>query len=104
MTDDHEDGLRQYEQLHTALTALLAAVEWTPVPLADDTGQDPTEPYATHAGVLELPGLGRVPCYRLNTGEPVFDLEVLEQLLGPDATGEDGREASRRRRHDDRTL
>jgi hypothetical protein len=93
MADDHEDRFRQYEHFQDALAALVAAVQWTPVPLADDAGQDPTQPYATHQGVLELPGLGRVPCYQLNTGEPVFDLEVLEQLLGPDATGEDGREA-----------
>ena len=59
-----------------------------PVPLADDAGQDSTQPSATHQGVLELPGLGRVPCDRLPTGEPVFDLEVLEQLIGRDATEE----------------
>ena len=55
----------------------------------DDAGEDPTQSYATHQGVLELPGLGHVPCYLLNTGEPVFDLEVLEQLLGRDATEEE---------------
>jgi hypothetical protein len=94
MADDaHDDHVHQHDQLHAALTALLATVPWTPLPLADDAGQDPTEPYATHQGVLELPGLGRVPCYRLNTGEPVFDLEVLEELLGREATGEHGREA-----------
>jgi hypothetical protein len=90
MADDHEDRFRQYEHFQDALAALVAAVQWTPVPLADDAGQDPTQPYATHQGVLELPGLGRVPCYQLNTGEPVFDLEVLEQLLGRDATEEEG--------------
>ena len=93
MTDDHEERFRQHEHVHTALTYLLDQVRWTPVPLADAAGQEPTQPYATHEGVLELPGLGRVPCYRLKTGEPVFDLEPLAQLLGPDATGEDGREA-----------
>ena len=89
MADDHEDGGRQHEHVHAALTYLLDQVRWTPVPLAADAGQDPTQPYATHQGVLELPGLGRVPCYRLNTGEPVFDLEVLEEILGRDTTGED---------------
>jgi hypothetical protein len=78
------------QALHEALTFLLAQVRWTPVPQADDAAQDPTQPYATHEGILDLPGLGCVPCYRLNTGEPVFDLEVLEQLLGLAATGEDG--------------
>ena len=89
MADDHEDGVRQHAHFQDALAALVAAVPWTPVPLADGAGQDPTQPYATHEGVLELPGLGRVPCYLLNTGEPVFDLEVLEQLIGRDATEEE---------------
>jgi hypothetical protein len=49
MADDaHDDHVHQHDQLHAALTALLAAVPWTPLPLADDAGQDPTEPYATH--------------------------------------------------------
>ena len=89
MPDDHSERLYQYEHFHDALAALVAAVQWTPVPLADDAGQDPTQPYATHQGMLELPGLGRVPCYLLHTGEPVFDLEVLEQLLGREATAEE---------------
>ena len=89
MPEDFEDRGRQHDPLRAALDALLAAVQWMPIPLADNAGQDPTQPYATHAGVLELPGLGRVPCYLLNTGEPVFDLEVLEQLFGRDATEED---------------
>jgi hypothetical protein len=89
MADDHEDRLRQHNPFEDALVALVATVQWTPVPLADDAGQDPTQPYATHAGVLELPGLGRVPCYLLNTGEPVFDLEVLHQLFGRDVPEED---------------
>ena len=89
MADDaHEDRVRQHEHFQEALAALVAAVQWTSVPLADDTGQEPTQPYATHAGVLELPGLGPVPCYLLNTGEPVLDLEVFEQLLGGGATEE----------------
>ena len=89
MPDDHSERVHQHEHFHDALAALVAAVHWTPVPLADDAGQDLTQPYATHEGLLELPGLGHVPCYRLNTGEPVFDLEVLEQLLGQDATEEE---------------
>jgi hypothetical protein len=71
------------------LSDLLNQVRWTSVPLAADAGQEPTQPYATQEGILELPGLRRVPCYLLNTGEPVFDLEVLEQLLGRDVTEED---------------
>ncbi len=89
MADDPDARFRQYEHFQDALAALVAAVQWTPVPLTDDAGQDPTQPYATHQSVLALPGLGRVPCYLLNTGEPVFDLEVLEQLLGRDATEEE---------------
>src|SRR5215831_3471561 len=89
MPDDQGEHLHQLEHFQDALAALVAAVHWTPVPLTDDAGQDPARPYATHEGVLELPGLGRVPCYLLNTGEPVFDLEVLEQLIGRDATEEE---------------
>ena len=67
MPDDHSERVHQYEHFQAALAALVTAVQWTPVPLVDDAGQDPTQPYATHEGILELPGLGRVPCYRLRS-------------------------------------
>jgi transcriptional regulator with XRE-family HTH domain len=39
MPDDHEERLRQQEHFQDALAALVAAAQWTPVPLTDDTGQ-----------------------------------------------------------------
>jgi len=77
------------QQFHAAMTALLDRVQWTPVPRADETGDEATAPYATHEGVLDLPGLGRVPVYQLNTGERVVDGETLEALLGRDTTDEE---------------
>ena len=80
-------------QFHQAMAWLLDQVAWTPMPPADDA--EPGLPYATHEGVLDLPGLGRVPVYQLNTGERVFDGETLERLLGLDTLGEedpDGRD------------
>jgi len=42
-----------------------------------------------HEGMLDLPGLGRVPVYQLNTGERVCDGETLERLVGLNETEED---------------
>ena len=77
------------EQFHEALSFLLDRVQWTPVPRADEAGQEPSAPYATHEGMLDLPGLGRVPVYQLNTGERVCDGETLERLVGLNETEED---------------
>jgi transcriptional regulator with XRE-family HTH domain len=77
------------QQCHEALSFLLNRVLWTPIPLADDAGQEPTVPSATHEGLLDLPGLGCVPVSQLNMGERVFDGATLERLLGLEATGEE---------------
>ncbi|HSX79904.1 MAG TPA: hypothetical protein VLQ80_15190 [Candidatus Saccharimonadia bacterium] len=77
------------QDFHAALAALLDQVRWIPMPRADDA--ELGRPYATHEGLLDLPGLGRVPVYQLNTGERVFDSEILEQLVGLDVPGEDER-------------
>jgi hypothetical protein len=74
-------------EFHQALATLLAQVEWIPTGMADDA--EPDLPYATHEGVLHLPGLGSVVVYQLNTGERVFDGETIERLLGLDATDEE---------------
>jgi len=77
------------QDFHAALAALLDHVRWIPMPRADDA--EPRRPYATHEGLLDLPGLGQVPVYQLNTGERVFDSETLEQLVELDVPGEDER-------------
>jgi len=77
------------QDFHAALAALLDQVRWIPMPRADEA--EPGLPYATHEGLLDLPGLGRVPVYQLNTGERVFDSETLEQLVGLDVPGKDER-------------
>ena len=77
------------QQFHEALSFLLNRVPWAPMPLADGAGQEPTMPSATHEGLLDLPGLGCVPVYQLNTGERVFDGATLERLLGLEETREE---------------
>jgi hypothetical protein len=36
---------------------------------------------ATHEGMLEIPGVGHVPAYKLTTGEVVFEAETLCRLF-----------------------
>jgi transcriptional regulator with XRE-family HTH domain len=77
------------QDFHAALTSLLDQVRWTPIARVTDPGEEPTLPYATHEGVLSVPGLGSLPVYQLNTGERVFDGETVARLLGLDEPGED---------------
>jgi hypothetical protein len=53
---------------------------WTPVARAGPDDED--SPYATHEGVLDIPGLGALRVYQLNTGQRVFTAEDLDALLG----------------------
>ena len=77
------------QDFHAAITSLLDQVHWRPIARVTDPGDDPTLPYATHEGMLTVPGLGSIPVYQLNTGERVFDGETLERVLGLDESGED---------------
>jgi hypothetical protein len=36
----------------------------------------------THEGILDIPGVGPVPAYKLATGEVVFEAETLCRLFG----------------------
>lgn len=55
---------------------ILAGVEW------HESGAQPSSelPYTTHHGVLELMG-HTMRCYRLNTGEAVFDADDFEAFM-----------------------
>lgn len=44
-------------------------------------GTDSGQPYATHHGVLELEG-HKLRCYRLNTGQAVFDADDVNEFFG----------------------
>ena len=62
----------------TPIDKMMSMVEWVP------TGQNSSEsdgmPYATHSGVLDLFGTP-MKCFRLNTGEAVFDADDFAQLF-----------------------
>ena len=58
----------------TPIEKMLDAVDWSP------TGSVENEeglPFSTHEGVLELFGHS-LRCYRLNTGQTVFDADDFE--------------------------
>lgn len=57
--------------------AMLSGVKWQAaevVPQTDDL------PYATHSGVFEIMG-HKLRCYRLNTGQAIFDADDFEAFL-----------------------
>lgn len=63
----------------TPVDQLLGRVDWKA------TGNTPGEsglPYATHSGVLEITGCAPLRCYRLNTGQAVFDADDFEAFFG----------------------
>jgi len=64
--------------------ALDALIVWHAGPLAPPAGHDPTLPYATYEGVLQIPGRPAISCYQLNTGERVFDADAVARWLGLD--------------------
>jgi hypothetical protein len=70
-------------QFFQAMDALLAQVHWRPIPRRPLAGGEGLA-YATHAGVLHLPGFGDLPCFQLNTGERFCDAETVIRLLGLD--------------------
>jgi predicted solute-binding protein len=55
----------------TPIDFMLDAVKWT---ATDQTPDSSDLPFATHAGVLTI-GDKALRCYRLNTGEAVFDAD-----------------------------
>jgi hypothetical protein len=71
-----------FDDVRAALQHLLDQLDWLPIAGAVPDPALPDVPYITYTGVLVLPGLGPLPCYTLNTGEQVFDLEALQRLCG----------------------
>jgi hypothetical protein len=59
---------------------LLDQVVWEPIPAYDD--HDDTIPYATHSGVLTIPGVGTLRVYQLNTGKRVINAQDLNAFFG----------------------
>ncbi len=60
----------------------LTELELSPIP---DAATGPGK-YATHRGLLELPGMPCIRVYRLNTGERVMDAADVEGFLARMAT------------------
>jgi len=66
----------------TPIEMILDGVAWIPT---ENTTGDGSLPYATHEGVLEI-GDVKLKCYRLNTGQAIFDesdfIKFFEGLAG----------------------
>lgn len=60
---------------------LLDTVDWKPVGKGDVVESRDALPYATHEGVLNISGCD-LRCYRLNTGQCVFEMGDLERFFG----------------------
>lgn len=68
------------------IESLLTEVDWHEAPR--DPGVNSDLPYATHAGIFEIMGF-KMRCYRLNTGEAVFDAGDFEAFFGAHIPDED---------------
>lgn len=64
------------------IDALLDQAEWVEV-VRDGPPTESDLPYATHSGVLRI-GTCELKCYRLNTGEAIFDADDLIRFFGGD--------------------
>jgi hypothetical protein len=64
----------------TPIETMLASVEWVPAEPAAQRAPGGL-PYATHSGVLDLFGT-KLRCYRLNTGQAVFDADDVKDFFG----------------------
>lgn len=65
--------------MNTGMEKMLESIEWA----EGNTEREPNEdglPWATHSGVLEIPG-HRLRCSRLNTGQIVFLAEDVEKFF-----------------------
>jgi hypothetical protein len=65
--------------MKTPIELMLDDVEWKASERSAPVDSDSGLPYATHEGVLELCGKS-VRCYRLNTGQAVFNADDLDFL------------------------
>lgn len=66
--------------MKSPINALLDSVEWTLVDVREHDRIDGL-PYTTHEGVLEIVG-HKLRCYRLNTGEAIFNAEDVHAFFG----------------------
>ena len=65
-----------------AIDMMLNGAMWTAIeapPVADGST------YATHSGVLEIPGFGSCRCWRLSNGRATLDAHDMARLFGFDS-------------------
>ncbi len=68
--------------METPMDALLNTVEWKETGEPEDLAMaDDGIPWATHSGVLTIAGT-QLRCYRLNTGQAIFDADDVATLFG----------------------
>jgi transcriptional regulator with XRE-family HTH domain len=71
--------------LNRALVQALPEVAWQAMPATPQA--DDGAPALTHQGMVVLPGLGALRCYRLNSGDIVFPMEEVRELLRVESVG-----------------
>ena len=62
----------------TPIEMMLGGIAWTQSDAEPPTDSD--LPYATHSGVWEIGGRS-LKCYRLNTGQAIFDAQDMESFM-----------------------
>lgn len=66
----------------TPVDRLMDTVDWKGLDPAHGIGfDDDGIPWATHEGVMTI-GEVKLRCYRLNTGQAIFNAEDIDALLG----------------------
>lgn len=68
----------------TPMDAMLDGLEWTALPRDNEEPWDGVLPYATHEGVLRMPGCPPLRVYQLSDGSRVIDAADLETFFGAD--------------------
>ena len=66
--------------MKTPIDMTLDGITWTAVSPKNPSEHDDGLPYATHEGVFEIMG-HKLRCYRLNTGQAVFDADDVEAFF-----------------------
>jgi hypothetical protein len=65
--------------MKSPIETMLDGVQW--MAREDQPGATDGTPYATHEGVLEILG-HKLRCYRLNTGQTVFNADDVNAFFG----------------------
>lgn len=63
----------------TPIEMMLQDAIWTPI---ENVKADDSLPYATHSGVLEVPGFDSLKCWRLSNGKAMIDAEDMARFFG----------------------